>query len=126
MRDPKLYLKDILAAMDAIEQFVERVEFENFKNDDMKSSAVIRKFEIIGEATKNIPEEIKQKYPAIPWKDMSGMRDRLIHFYFGIKHELVWETIKKEIPKVKPSIKKILDDLEALSPGLDKRGHCRQ
>jgi uncharacterized protein with HEPN domain len=125
MRDSKLYLKDILAAMDAIERFVEGAEFENFKNDDMKSSAVIRKFEIIGEATKNIPEEIKQKYPAIPWKDMSGMRDRLIHFYFGIKYELVWETIKKEIPKVKPSLMKILDDLEGMSPGLDKRRPCR-
>jgi len=113
MRDPKLYLKDILVAMDAIEQFVEEVDFETFKNDDMMTSAVIRKFEIIGEATKKIPEEIKQQYPAIPWKDMSGMRDRLIHFYFGIKYELVWETIKKEIPKVKPSVKKVLDDLEA-------------
>jgi uncharacterized protein with HEPN domain len=113
MRNPKLYLKDILTAMDAIEQFVEGVDFETFKNDDMMSSAVIRKFEIVGEATKNIPEEIRQKYPAIPWKDMSGMRDRLIHFYFGIKYELVWETIKKEIPKVKPLVKKILDDLEA-------------
>jgi len=113
MRDPKLYLKDILVAMDAIEQFVEEVDFETFKNDDMMTSAVIRKFEIIGEATKKIPEEIKQQYPAIPWKDMSGMRDRLIHFYFGIKYELVWETIKKEIPKVKPSLSKILDDLEA-------------
>lgn len=110
MRDPKLYLKDILAAMDAIEKFVEEIDFEAFKNDDMKSSAVIRKFEIIGEATKNMPEEIKQKYPAIPWKDMSGMRDRLIHFYFGIKYELVWETIKKEIPKVKALIKKILEE----------------
>ena len=113
MRDPKLYLKDILAAMDAIEEFVEGTDFETFRNHDMMSSAAIRKFEIIGEATKNVPEEIKEKYPAIPWKDMSGMRDRLIHFYFGIKYELVWETIKKEIPKVKPSLSKILDDLEA-------------
>jgi uncharacterized protein with HEPN domain len=112
MRDSKLYLKDILAAMEAIEQFVKGIDFETFKNDDMMSSAVIRKFEILGEATKNIPEEIKQKYSAIPWKDMSGMRDRLIHFYFGIKYELVWETIKKEIPKVKSSVRKILDDLE--------------
>lgn len=112
MRDPKLYLKDILAAMDAIEKFVEVIDFEIFRTDDMISSAVIRKFEIIGEAAKNIPEEIKQKYPVIPWKNMSGMRDRLIHFYFGIKYELVWETIKKEIPKVKLAIKKVLADLE--------------
>jgi uncharacterized protein with HEPN domain len=72
MRDPKLYLKDILAAMNAVEQFVEGVGFETFKDDDMISSAVIRKFEIIGETTKKIPEETKQKYPAIPWKDMLG------------------------------------------------------
>ena len=113
MRDPKLYLKDILTAMDAIEQFVKGLDVESFKNNDIVSSAVIRKFEIIGEATKGIEEEIKQKYSAIPWKDMAGMRDRLIHFYFGIKYELVWETIKKEIPKIKPLIKKILTDLEA-------------
>jgi uncharacterized protein with HEPN domain len=113
MRDPKLYLKDILTAMDAIEQFVKGLDVESFKNNDIVSSAVIRKFEIIGEATKGIEEEIKQKYSAIPWKDMAGMRDRLIHFYFGIKYELVWETIKKEVPKIKPLIKKILKDLEA-------------
>jgi uncharacterized protein with HEPN domain len=106
MREPKLYLKDILATMDAIEQFVEGVDFETFKNDDMMSSAVIRKFEIVGEATKHIPEEIRQKYPAIPWKDMSGMRDRLIHFYFGIKYELVWETIKKKYQKLNPGLRR--------------------
>ncbi|MBM3710131.1 MAG: DUF86 domain-containing protein [Actinobacteria bacterium] len=111
MRDPKLYLKDILAAMNAIEKFVNRKDFKKFKKDDMRLSAVVRKFEIIGEATKNIPEEIKLKYSTIPWKDMSGIRDRLIHFYFGIKYELVWETIKKDIPKVKPLIEKILEDL---------------
>jgi uncharacterized protein with HEPN domain len=78
MRDPKLYLKEILDAMDAIEQFVDGIDFETFKSADMISSAVIRKFEIAGEAAKKIPEEIKWKYPAIPWKDMSGMRDRLL------------------------------------------------
>ena len=81
MRDPTLYLKDILEAMEAIERFVEGMEFEDFKMDDKTSSAVIRKFEIIGEATKNVPETIKQKYPIIPWREMAGMRDKLIHFY---------------------------------------------
>ena len=112
MRDPKLYLNDILEAMSAIEQFVEGVEFEEFKTDDMRSSAVIRKFELIGEAAKSVPESIKQEYPDIPWKDMAGMRDRLIHFYFGIKYELVWNTIRDVIPQVKASITKILEELE--------------
>ena len=83
MRDPELYLKDILQAMNSIDRFAEGVDFNVFKNDDMRASAVIRKFEIIGEASKNVPDSIKQKYPSIPWKDMAGMRDRLIHFYFG-------------------------------------------
>lgn len=112
MRDARLYLKDILEAMEAIEKFVEEVNFEDFKKDDMRTSAVIRKFEIIGEAAKNVPANIKQKYSAIPWKDMAGMRDRLIHFYFGIKHELVWDTIKIEIPRVKPKIQEVMEELK--------------
>lgn len=110
MRDPKLHLKDILEAMQAIERFVEGIGLKDFKDNDEKSSAVIRKFEIIGEATKSVSEDIKQKYPAIPWKEMAAMRDKLIHFYFGIKYELVWHTIKTRIPQVKPLIQEILED----------------
>lgn len=95
MRKPEIYLKDILNTIKSIERFVEGMDLERFKNDDMRSSAVIRKFEIIGEATKQIPEEIKQKHQSVPWKRMMGMRDRRIHFYFGVKHEIVWETINK-------------------------------
>ena len=113
MRDSKLYLKDILEAIEAIEEFVKDIDFETFKRDDMRSSAVIRKFEIIGEATRNIPDNIKQKYSSIPWKNISGMRDRLIHFYFGIKYELVWDTIKIDIPVLKSQIKKILENLQS-------------
>ena len=79
MRDPTLYLKDILEAMEAIERFVEGMEFEDFKMADKTSSAVIRKFEIIGEATKNVPETIKQKYPIIPWRD--GRNARQTHSF---------------------------------------------
>ncbi|MDI6889895.1 MAG: DUF86 domain-containing protein [Thermodesulfovibrionales bacterium] len=100
--------------MEAIEKFVTGVDFETFKNEDMRSSAVIRKFEIIGEATKNIPEDIKQMYPQIPWKDMAGMRDRLIHFYFGVKYDLVWNTIKTDIPRIKPLINKMLEKLKGM------------
>lgn len=113
MRDPRLYLKDILEAMEAIERFVGEMDFETFEDDDMRVSAVIRKFEIIGEASKSVPESIKQKYTSIPWSDMAGMRDRLIHFYFGIKYDLVWNTIKQDIPEVKPLIREILEGLES-------------
>ena len=111
-RDSTIYLKDILEAMDAIERFVDGIGFEDFTSDDKTSSAVIRKFEIIGEATKNIPDHITQKYPGIPWKEMAGFRDKLIHFYFGIKFEILWNTIKRQLPQLKTSISKILSDLE--------------
>jgi len=111
-RDIKLYVRDILEAIKAIEKFVEGTDFENFKEDDKTSSAVIRKFEIIGEATKNISQSIKEKYPHIPWKEMAGFRDRLIHFYFGIKYDIVWDTIKLRLPELRNNIEKVLKDLE--------------
>jgi uncharacterized protein with HEPN domain len=94
MRDYSLYLKDIVDAMDAIEKFVEGIDFDRFQNDDLISSAVIRKFEIIGEASKNIPDDVRGKYPQIPWKEMAGMRDTLIHFYFGINLPLYGIPLK--------------------------------
>lgn len=111
MRNYRLYLKDILSAIDSIEAFVEGMSFEEFRADDKTASAVIRKFEIIGEATKNIPDKIRQQYPTVPWKEMAGMRDRLIHFYFGVDYKLVWTTIKERLPQVKPEIQFIHRDL---------------
>ncbi len=111
MRDYRLYLKDILDAMESIEKFVEDMSFEKFKEDDKTTSAVVRKFEIIGEASKNVQEGIKQKYTQIPWKEMAGMRDKLIHIYFGVNYRLVWTAIKERIPQLKPLIKKILDEI---------------
>jgi uncharacterized protein with HEPN domain len=104
-------LKDILAAVETIETFVKGMSFEEFRVDDKTTSAVVRKFEIIGEATKQIPENIRQQYPGVPWKDMAGMRDKLIHFYFGVDYQLVWATIKQRLPQLKDEMQKILDEL---------------
>jgi len=90
VRHISLYIKDIIAAIGSIEAFVGNMDFESFKNDDKTQSAVIRKLEVIGEAVKQILEEIRQQHPEVPWKQIAGMRDKLIHFYFGVDAHLVW------------------------------------
>jgi uncharacterized protein with HEPN domain len=112
MRESKIYLRDIFNAMISIESFVGAMDFDQFKEDDKTTSAVIRKLEIIGEAAKNIPQSITKKYSTVPWKEMAGMRDKLIHFYFGVSLKLVWQTVKHRIPQLKPTIKQLLDELD--------------
>jgi len=107
MRDYKLYVSDILAAMESIGRFVGTMSFEEFQADDKTASAVIRKFEIIGEASRNVPEAVRVQHPEVPWKEMAGMRDRLIHAYFGVDYQLVWTTIKSRLPAAKDAIRKI-------------------
>jgi uncharacterized protein with HEPN domain len=108
MRDYRLYLKDILDSVLKIEKFVKGMRYKKFLKDDKTSSAVVRKLEIIGEASKNIPKEIKSRYKEIPWKDMAKMRDKIIHFYFGVDYEIVWKVIKERLPQIKRKIKEIL------------------
>jgi len=98
-----------LKCIDKIEEFTKDMDFDEFVEDDRTSSAVVRKLEIIGEASKNIPEFIKDRYGEIPWKDMARMRDKIIHFYFGVDYEIVWKVIKERLPKIKQSIKEILE-----------------
>jgi uncharacterized protein with HEPN domain len=108
MRDYGLYLKDILAAMESIEGFIAGMDLDTFQKDDKTTSAVMRKLEIIGEAVKQIPDEIRLKHSQVPWKEMAGMRDKLIHFYFGIDYHLVWTTVTERLPQVKQEIQQVL------------------
>jgi uncharacterized protein with HEPN domain len=110
MRDYKVYLKDISVAIKSIEEFVAGMDLEAFQTDDKTVSAVVRKLEIIGEAAKQIPEDMRQIHPGIPWKEMAGMRDKLIHFYFGVDHQLVWKAIRERLPRIKPEIEKMLTE----------------
>lgn len=110
MRDYKIYLKDIITAIEAIDAFVQNMDFEAFCKDDKTSSAVVRKLEIIGEASKQIPDTLRKDFDSIPWKEMAGMRDKLIHFYFGINYALVWKTVKVRLPEIKPLIEKMITE----------------
>ena len=109
MRDYILYIKDILEALEAIENFIQGMDFTTFRSDDKTSSAVVRKLEIIGEASKHIPEPVRQQYPDIPWKEMAGMRDNLFHFYFVINYELFCQKIQHRLPKINDEIQKLLE-----------------
>ncbi len=112
-REYLFFLKDILDAIEKIEEFVGNMGFDEFTKDDKTVSAVIRKLEIIGEATKYLPAELRRKYPDLPWSSMAKLRDRLIHGYFVVDYEIIWNVIKKELPLLKPKLEKILKELES-------------
>lgn len=109
-RDYRDYLQDIVDSIDDIETFAKNMTYENFSKDKKTINAVVRSIEIIGEATKKLPTSFRNKYPSIPWGKMAGMRDKLIHEYFGIDLEILWNVIKKDIPSVKPVIKQIFNE----------------
>lgn len=112
-RNVLIYINDILENMRDAEQFTEGMSYEQFLTDKKTWNAVLRSIEVIGEATKNIPDDVRASYPQVPWKEMAGMRDKVIHFYFGVDREVVWLVVKERIPALRPSIEQILGDLEA-------------
>lgn len=105
------YLQDILDSIAAIELFVSGIEFDEFSSNLEKVFAVSRALEIIGEAVKHVPQTTRSQYPDVPWRDIAGMRDKLIHDYFHTDVGIIWQAVKVDIPDLKPLIASILEDV---------------
>jgi uncharacterized protein with HEPN domain len=106
------YLEDILDAVMKIEKFISGQSYDDFAHDEKSQFAVIRAFEIIGEASKKIPAHVKKKYSNVPWRVMAGMRDKLVHEYFGVDIDVVWKTATEDIKELKPIIHGIIKDFQ--------------
>ena len=101
-------IRDILDAISEIQKFTHGIAYESFREDDKFIRAVEMNFIIIGQAANQIPEEIEEKYPAIPWSLMRVMRNWIVHAYFNIDEKLMWDTIQNDLPPLIPQLKKLL------------------
>ena len=119
-RDYILFLEDILDAIKKVEIYTKNLSFPKFCDNNMAIDAVIRNFEVIGEATKNNVKKVKEKYSDVEWKEAAGFRDILIHDYFGIDLESVWDTIKNNIPSFKKHIVEVLKSEQREENSIDK------
>ncbi|HSE83196.1 MAG TPA: DUF86 domain-containing protein [Thermodesulfobacteriota bacterium] len=108
-REWKLFVEDILESIELIEKYVENMQFDNFKNDRKTIDAVVRNFEIIGEASKFIPDLIKKKHQDVDWQGVVGLRNRIAHEYFTISPMIIWHIIEEELPKLKEEMQRILE-----------------
>jgi len=106
----RIYFVDILESIQEIEEFTKNITFEEFTKNKMAIRAVTMDFAIIGEATKQIPAETQKMYPQIPWKQMAGIRDKIIHGYSYIKLEILWDAVCLDLPVLKPLIKEVLNN----------------
>ena len=108
-KDDSAYLRHVLDAICRIEEYTGDITYKGFLKNNLRQDAAIRQIEVIGEAVKKLSSELKKGHPEIPWKDVAGMRDKLIHDYFGVDLDAVWDTAEKDIPQLKNKITAIIE-----------------
>ncbi len=113
-KDDFVYLRHIRDAIFRIEEYTKGVRYDDFMNINLVQAGVVRVIEILGEATKSLSKEIRAKPPDIPWRKMAGMRDKLIHDYFGVDLDAIWDMVEKDIPSLKNSITNLIEKEEKL------------
>lgn len=104
-RDPLVLLEDIMLAIQKIGRYTSQLDHEGFIADDLVVDAVARNLEIIGEATRQLPEEYKRAHPQIPWTQIAGLRNRIVHDYFGLDLEIIWEIIEHDLPELEKQVR---------------------
>jgi len=107
-RSWKLFLRDILESAKKVVRYTQGMDFDSFVKNEMAYDAVLRNLEIIGEAAKHIPDEVRRRYPDIAWREMAGLRDILTHAYFGLDDEVLWDIVQNEVPSLVDHIERIL------------------
>ena len=112
-RNVQLFIQDILDYIERINEYVEGYDQKHFVTDKKTCDSVLRCLEVIGEAAKNIPDDIRVQYPSVPWREMAGMRDKVIHGYFVVDFEMVWLVIMEDLPLIKPTIKNMLEEMKS-------------
>ena len=108
-RDPLILLEDIHASLEKVERYTSGLNKETFLADDKTLDAVVRNLEIVGEAVRQLPETFKEEHPEVPWWQIAGMRNRIVHDYFGVDEEIIWQVIEKSVPALKQQVAELLN-----------------